>query len=329
MPLRHLYREVEPPPPIVEPSPTPAPPAPPVPYIEWTPTGGPTLILSEAAPSGIMLGGVDSADRTIVGLDMPPQEEFDTLLPGGGELSNGRRWAARPFALPVVIHADDLSELEGYRRQLMGSFNPVRGEGVFTVAYPMGTRRHLDAKYSSGLDVAEIGRAGYPYRDSYMINMKARDPFPYGDEQTITFRPPETREFFAPPGDPNTFYLSNATTSGDVTVFIDGEVVAYPEWAIAGPCTTATLRNRDTGKTLTLTPNLAAGQVLIIRTDPRTSPTQKFTRSGSNVWNSVAGQFPVLWSLQPGENRITVQLGGTSSGQSYAKITYRPRYLNA
>lgn len=330
MPLRPLYRPVEPPPPVVEPSPTPAPPPPDVPYVEWTPPVGASLILSQSAPSGIHLGGVDAFDRTIIGLDMPPQEEVDTQLPGGGELANSRRWLARLFALPVVIHADTLSELQEYRRRLMSAFNPALGEGVFTVAYPMGRRRHLNARYTSGLDVAEIGRSGDGlYRDSFMINMKARDPFPYGDPIVHRFDPPQSYQFYAPPGDPNVFYISSSVTTADFDVTIDGDVEVWPVWVIRGPATTVTLRNRDTGKTLSLTPNLAVNQTLTVRSDPRTAPTRRFTReSGVSVWASVAGQFPVMWSLRPGLNRITVLVNGTVPGQSYTEMTYRPRDLS-
>ena len=330
MPLRPLLLPPPEPPVVVQPSPTPAPPPPAREYIEWTPAGGPALPLSQEAYHGIHLGAIDEAYPSIIGLDMPPQEEFDTVLPGGGELFNGRRWAARNIALPIVIHADSPDELRDYRRQLMASFNPARGDGVLTIAYPDGTRRHIDCRYSNGLDVAEYGRTGYPYIDSFMVTMKARDPFPYGDLRTVSFDPPQSYQFFAPPGDPNVFYISSATTTGDADVVIDGEVEVFGEWGLDGPMTTATLRNRDTNKTLSLTPNLSVNQTLTVRMDPRTAPTRKFTReNGSNVWSTVAGQFPVMWSLQPGLNRVTVNLAGTVPDQSGGELRYRPRYLSA
>lgn len=301
-------------------------------FVTWTPAGGATRILSATAPFGIMLGGV-GGPGSIIGLDMPAEEQFDTdLAVGNGQLMNHRRFATRQVALPIVIHADQLEQLETYRRELLADFNPVSGEGVLTLAYPDGSRRHLNARYSSGLDVAEQGRMGGPlYFDSYVMILKARDPLPYGDEQSITFDPPEDFQFFAPPGDPQAVvYISSSTTTGDSTVKIDGEVEVWPEWRLRGPITTAQLRNRDTGKTLDLTPNLSAGQTLTIRTDPRTPPLRKFTRETAvSVWSSVAGQFPVMWSLLPGDNDVTVLLAGTVPGQSSATLTYRPRFLSS
>lgn len=323
------------------PTPTPAPPPKAKENFTWTPASGEPLQLSDTATEGIHLGGIGEP-RTIIGLDVPPQEEFDTDLPSGGALANFRRWAVRPFSLPVVIHADTLDKLQEYRRHLTAVFNPTLGEGVFTVGYPNGERRHLAARYASGLDVAERGRAGYPYQDSYTIVMKARDPLPYGDEHTIVFDPPQSYTFFAPPGDQtNVFYISSATTTGDVEVLIDGEETVRPEWAFKGPASTATLRNRDTGQTLELTPNLPAGRGLLVDTDPRTPAAQKIMAGDVvdvpgggwdvvnlvNVWATTAGQFPVLWPLLPGVNNITVNVNGTVPGVSSARLVYRPRYL--
>jgi hypothetical protein len=323
------------PPVIVPPKVTPAPPPFDKEYFTWTPNGGPTVILSEASSVGAFLGGIDDSERSVIGLDMPPQEEFDTQLPGGGELANGRRWLARPFALPMVIAADTLDGaggLEQHRRALMSSFNPERGEGVFMVAYPGGERRYLNASYSSGLEAAEWGRRGYPYRDGFTVMLKARDPFPYGDEKKVTFRPPENYEFFAPPGDTtNVFYISSSNTTGDETVVIDGEVDVWPEWRIKGPVSQVTLRNRDTGKVVVLNAGIDALGNLTVRTDPRTPMAQKVVRNSQNGWAQVVGtaNFPVLWSLRPGSNRVTVLATGTVPGQSSIELRYRPRYLNA
>lgn len=287
------------------------------------------MVLSQTVSAGIHLGG-ENSPGVLLGLDLPPQEEFDTPLPAGGELALGRRWGARSISLPVVIHADTLDALEAYRRELATSFNPARGEGVLVLSYPNGDRRRISAQYSSGLDVAEKGRQGGGlYYDLYTIILKARDPFPYGDQQELLFNAPEVYEFFAPPGDPeNVFYISSGTTTGDSTIIVDSEVDTWPVWQLGGPITSATLRNRDTGKTLTLSPNLSIGETLIVRMDPRTPARDRITKAGVNVWVGVAGNFPVFWSLQPGSNRITIVLNGTTP-DSYARMTYRPRYLVA
>lgn len=303
---------------LPDPLPPTLPPA--APFVTWTPPGGQTRILSDVGPA--MLGGVGEP-RAIIGLDMPPQEEVDTPLAMGGEMANFRRWAARPFVLPIVIHADTLEELEAERRALIRDFNPALGDGVFAIAYPDGSRRSLTARYSEGLNDPEHGRmGGGRYYDSYLVTMKARDPFAYGDELVITFSVGPGAEFFPLP-----FTISPSITTGDSTVTIDGEVEVWPVWELEGPMTTATLRHRGTGQTLELTPNLTQGQTLVIRTDPRTPPADRFRRGSSNAWGTVAGDFPVFWSLQPGNNDVTVLAGGTGES-SRVTLRYRPRYLS-
>src|SRR5690606_6128425 len=127
---------------LPDPLPPTLPPA--APFVTWTPPGGQTRILSDVGSA--MLGGVGEP-RAILGLDMPPQEEVYTPLAMGGTVANLRRWAARPFVPPIVIHGDTPQELEAERLALIRNFNPALGGGVFTIAYPDGARRSLTARY--------------------------------------------------------------------------------------------------------------------------------------------------------------------------------------
>src|SRR5690606_3214828 len=303
---------------LPDPLPPTLPPA--APFVTWTPPGGQTRILSDVGSA--MLGGVGEP-RAIIGLDMPPQEEGDTPLAMGGEMANFRRWAARPCVLPIVIHAATLEELGAERRALIRDFTPALGDGVFTIAYPDGSRRSLTARYSEGLNAPEHGRmGGGRYYDSYLVTMKARDPFAYGDELSINFDVGPGKDFYPLP-----FDISPSITTGDSVVTIDGEVEVWPVWELVGPMTTATLRNRDTGQTLELTPNLTQGQVLIVRTDPQTPPAEQFLRGTTNVWGQVATDFPVFWALRPGSNNVAVLASGTEES-SRVTLRYRPRYLS-
>lgn len=327
-PLPSQVLDPEPPAPPREPLPPKVPPA--APYATWTPNGGPELILSESPSSGIMLGGVDDP-RAVLGLDMPPESQFDAeLAAGDGSIPIGRRSLARSPGLPIVIHADTLEELEQLRRTLMASFNPRRGHGVLRWALPGGSARECTARYSSGLEESEEGRqASGRYYNSYLVELLAHDPYWYGDEKRISFNAPAGDDFYgfgegAPP-----YVISESDTFGEVAIDIDGEVEVFPTWELTGPMTTATLSHPTEGE-LDLTPDLAAGETLTIRTDRRVVASRKFTREdGSNVWGEVAGDFPVLWPLQPGRQTITVFAAGTVAGQSLIRLRYRPRYLTA
>ena len=305
----------------LEPLPPKTPPA--TPLVTWEPAGGEPIVLS--TKGGTMLGGVGEPGA-IVGLDAPPNEEFYTDLPIAGAQLNHRRWGVRNIALPIVIHADTLEGLEAERRALIAAFNPARGEGVLTISYPAGDSRSVWARYSSGLDAPTHGRMGGLYFDSYQVVLKAQDPFAYGPERVERFYPGgEGGNFFPVP-----FTISSGVTTGNVEVTIDGEVPVYPVWVITGPMGGVTLRNRDTGQALILSPDLSQGETLIVRTDPRTPPSQRITSGGgSNRWRQAAGdQFPVFWPLEPGRNRVEV-VGELSDSNSVIELRYRPGYLTA
>lgn len=331
MPLLAAATSVDLEPPSPRPEPLPPTLPPPAPYLTWTPTGGPELILSRSARSGILLGGVNEAPG-IIGMDMPPEERVEAeLAAGDGALLIGRRAPTREVGLPVVIHADTLEELEAARREMSASFNPRRGDGVLKWALPDGSPRMLTCRYSGGLDSSAEGRlGGGQYYNSYIIQLRAIDPYWYGEEVRLQFTPPSGVDFFGGGDGATPFMISQSDTFGVQRISIDGEVEVFPDWELVGPCTTATLRHEATGREMELTPNLAEGETLTVRTDPRVVAARKFTREdGSNAWGQVAGDFPSLWPLQPGTQQITVFAAGTVAGTSLVRLRYRPRYLTA
>lgn len=262
----------------------------------------------------------------IMGLDQPPEEQFRSVLAAGdGSLLQGRRSATREIMLPIWVVGATLHDHETRRRTLAAAFNARRGPGAFGWAQPDNPGRTTELIYASGNASPTDGHQGVLYRSYYQIVLAGDDPYWYGDPVQLRFAAPAGQPFL--PGPP--FFISESTTLGTQTINIDGDVDVFPEWTITGPATTAVLANLDTGKTLDLTPGLAAGQTLTIRTDPRVLASQKFTDSaGANVWASAAGQFPQLWPLQPGPNEITVTAAGTTAA-SEILLTYRPRYLTA
>lgn len=303
------------------PAPPPDPAAPPslASFITWTPNGRPERILTWPSAVALRAG--------TLGVDMPTDQYFESVLAvGDGSITQSRRALPREVTLPVVLwNAADVADRESQRRALLRDFDPRLGIGQLVWATPDGGRRTLFCQYVSGLESQDGGRLRPNLIANYDIVLRAVDPYWYGDPVVQSFAAPAGQPFL--PGPP--FFISESTTFGNVTVTIDGEVETFPQWVITGPATTATLVNVDTGRSLDLTPGLAAGQTLTIRTDPRTLASQKFTNNaGANVWGSSAGQFPVLWPLRPGTNNITVTASGTTAA-SQIRLTYSPRYLTA
>lgn len=307
--------------PPVEPTDPKLPPRQPIvegPHVTWTPAGGDEVILSESAGDFILLRGV-------MGVDMPTEQQFETPVAGGdGSILNHARADVREVMLPIRVRpALHLEDRERLRRQLVRAFDRRRGAGVLTWQLPDGSRRHLTCTYVSGLESGVEGHRGALRHTAYQVVLRAHDPYWFGDEKSVDFAVGPGGNFYPIP-----FTISPSITTGDSTVTIDGEVEVWPVWELRGPMTSATLRHRATGQALVLSPGLTSGQTLTIRTDPRTPPAQRFRRGSANVWGGVAGDFPVFWSLQPGDNDVTVLAGGTTQA-SRVRLRYRPRYLSA
>lgn len=300
---------------VIPPPPPPAPPS--VPSVSWTPAGGKRVFLLPGSGRIDLMHGVD-------GVDMPPEDQYRTPYPGDGDIYSGRRATGRPMMLPLLVFGPTYIQQQASRRQVMTMFDPRRGPGVLSWDMPDGTRRDISALYTGGLESPLNGHLDkLPLHHMYQVLLHADDPYFLGEEDGFSVGGPEQVDFF--PGPP--FHISETNTLGLVTVFIHGEVGAYPTWTLSGPMATATLTNLDSGESLVLTPSLQAGSKLIVRTDPRVVASEKFTSStGANRWATTAGQFPSLWPLLPGENNLSITATGTAP-TSQVECEYRPRYL--
>ena len=332
MPLLASHQTVTPDPPVRHPGVRPPLVRPDSYYVSWTPVGGAERELTPKNPlSGIMLGAVNGHGE-IVGVDMPPEEQFRVELGGGdGAVFKGALSPSRPVKLPVVVQGRTLDEVESNRRTLMLEFNRRRGPGVLSWQLPGGQLRTLTCLYESGLESPIEGRtgAGRNLVSSYDLILRADDPYWYGAEREVSFRP-AGESFDDPllPGPP--FTIAGPGPGGVREVMIDGEVDTSPVLVMVGPMVSATWTHLDLDVSLSLSPNLLVGQTLVVRTGPGVDAQSRFVREGQNVWGVVAGDFPPLrpWVLTPGPNRIETSFSGTAEG-SDASLTYRTRYLTA
>ncbi len=138
-------------------------------------------------------------------------------------------------------------------------------------------------------------------------------------------------DYFAPVGDTPFFPLSfpwtpfySSVLSTTQTIANDEETNSYPCWTITGPGRSPTFTNITTGETFSLDYTLSAGEVVTINF----APTRKYAVSdsiGDVLDRIVAGS--IFWALEPGDNQIRVELGGTSAGSQVAlardvQVTY-------
>lgn len=108
-----------------------------------------------------------------------------------------------------------------------------------------------------------------------------------------------------------------ASIGGDATVVNAGDAPAYPVVTLAGPLTNPRLENTTTGRHISLTLTIGAGETVVIdmrnRTIVQGGVTNRMDRKSSDS---------KFWWLNPGNN--TVRLTTTISGEAgTASIEYR------
>ena len=88
----------------------------------------------------------------------------------------------------------------------------------------------------------------------------------------------------------------------DATATNVGSVATFPTISIQGPITNPILANLTTGKTLSLTRTIAAGDRVDLDFTNRTIKTQ----AGTNIYSSLNYTTSEWWSINPGANFITL-----------------------
>lgn len=262
----------------------------------------------------------------VSGLDAAAIEFTTDDLPGGGSAVRHIQPASRSIIWPMHVYGDSHTEFMARWRALGAAFTSTSrlGPGTLEIARPDGTARRVDAYYQSGFQ-GQGKQGSYITSDAAVITLYCEDPY-WRD----TVAQPIHREyalgvdFFAPYPS-----VSSGQVLGATTLMVVGEIEAWPDWVITGPASLITATNESTGEAFALDPDapdiahgdLLAGEQVTISTRP---PRVRY-QDGS-VW-TAALNWPgaVLWSLRPGEQRVTFQLDGAGPG-SAVDLSYYPRY---
>lgn len=273
---------------------------------------------------------VDGASTTLTALwdadgrFMPPPRRVDEVVPlqAGGRLRDVRH-DVRDVRLKLHLDAASDTALRTSLRALLAALDPVRGDGRLRVTAPGGDQRELYCRYVGGLEMAEQGgqTATATLQQAPLI-LRAVDPYWY---DTATATATYTT------GTPATFFpifpirLSSSEVFADATVTNDGDVEAWPTWTITGPGSGLVLRNLTTGKLLSLTQTLAAGDTVTIDTRPGVKTV--VLDDGTNLFGNLSATSS-LWALQAGDNSLRVELA-SATADSQVIVSYRRRYLSA
>lgn len=256
---------------------------------------------------------------------MPPvQYEEDEIPEQPGSRVRAVRHKPREFVLPLWITDTSDEALRAQIRDLVGAFDPSRGDSKIRVTAPAGDQREITCRYMAGLDLQELlGETSAPGLQRAPLVMRAHDPYWSAVSEVV-----ETFDI----GTPSSWFpffplrLSSSAVFADVTVDAVGDAPqTWPVWTVTGPGSGLVLSNLTTGKSLSLSTVLALTETLVIDTRPgHKTITNGF---GANLFGDMAS-LSSLWPLIRGSNAIRVEFNSATVDSSI-KLAFLPKYLTA
>jgi hypothetical protein len=299
--------------------PTPAEPS--APLLSWTSPAGRVTSLSDhgGAASGVLV------QPGILGFGMPDWTYYESTSPAfDGSSVRGHRAEAREITLPVLIFGDTRADMLARYRALVADLKPRRSQpGTLTVTARDGsTVRGIRGYYAGGMGGQDDHVAWGMRHISAAVVIRCPSPHFLGEEISQTFRLGEVGEFY-----PFTipWTVSDSQVLGSVTVDNVGDADTYPVFTITGPVASANLTNTTTGQTISVSPGVDAGDVMVI--DTRETRRSVIVNGTENRYGDLTADS-VLWPLVEGPNDIALEMPGADQ-DSALTVAYQLRYLTA
>ncbi|WP_229398169.1 phage tail domain-containing protein [Micromonospora okii] len=238
--------------------------------------------------------------------------------PRGGSRLRHAQPQSRVITWPVLVwgdtHAEFLTRWRALARALTMTLRA--GPGRLRVYRPDGSAREVLVRYQGGFE-GEPGQ-GITY-DTAIVSLLAEDPYWRDPPTTLRFSQATPRPFLNPYPS-----LSASRVFGDVTVTNSGDVEAWPDWVLRGPCNGLAATNLTAGESFTLTYALGPGEEVRITTDP---PAVRGP-AGQPLTSALAWPGAVLWALTDGANRVRLTVPGSGPGAEVA-LSFTPRHETA
>lgn len=253
---------------------------------------------------------------------MPAFERVEETVPlQAGSLLRSVRAAPRDVDLPLHVWAASEAAFDALVRTLGRRLQPNLGDGRLRVQTTDGTTRELICRYAAGLEGDEGITAVGSRWAKLLLTFRATDPYWYSSsDTTVTF---DLAAGFFPFFPLN---LSGSRGYREVNIYNDGDVRAWPRWVILGPGTNLALRNVTTGKRLAIDSSvwdaLTSGEQVLVDTRPGYKTIT--SGDGTSLYYALIGWD--FWPLEPGWNRVRVELEGTDDGETAVIMMYARGY---
>jgi hypothetical protein len=228
-------------------------------------------------------------------------------------------FASYQLVLDFTIVGKSFSDLCTQRDAFFGLLGLIHSLGAQTLISTRsdGTQRQIDIK---AVQVTGDMTADDGTQSIVEVTLEAEYPFLMGSQlKTIDVLIYNGGGFAVPFGIPFDMSAGHSTT---ISVTNSGNYAAYPTFTFIGQLTTPAMVNNTTGKTLSISTNLAdSAHSLVVDSYLRTAVLQT---SGNNGRQYVSGDF---WTIPPGTSNITLSNNNMTDGGKVT-LTYRDTWLN-
>lgn len=237
-----------------------------------------------------------------------------------GDSVDGIRATANRPTLGLMVQASSDDDFRRKAHRLVHAMRPKAGLGTLTVIADTGEARHLPCYCIEGLEgdeAVDVTLPGAWWR--MVLKFYAPDPWWLGETQVIDVGLGSSGVFFPIPP----VNLGASTVQGQFVIDLsDSDAPTFPVWTITGPGSSVVLTNETSGREITVSASLAAGDTIVLDTRPDRQSVRR--GDGTNLMGAVTSD-PALWSLLDGVNVVTVALSGSTS-DSRIHGTFQPRY---
>lgn len=276
-----------------------------------------------------------------IGLDAAPIDVQSDDRPGDGAALSNVRAPAKTLALPLLF--EDLDVLDTIAESFIGRSS--------TLEINNGTRSRelIDVYYVAGLE-GDAGGDRYqdgdqPWR-TYIVELKALDPYWYGPDESVALGVPETpNDYDAAIGydTPVPYDGPRAGISGGVAYDtgigydtarpydgglnvgfgLTSRLGAWPVITVNGPATSFQVVHLRTGQVVKLRTGVTLGDDAKLVIDCRPT-TRSIKRDGTAAWQMVTPDSDPTMAIVAGDE-LSFILGGTDAG-SYILVEWRQRW---
>ncbi|ROP53270.1 phage distal tail protein [Streptomyces sp. PanSC9] len=286
-----------------------------VPSLSWTDSQGRTTLLSDWENGWVLQPGTR-------GLDLPGFDFYtDTSPQIDGNALRGLRAQAREIFLPVVLFGSDRADFMARKRSFLATLNPYLGLGTLTMTEVDGEYRTIEAYYVSGVEGDTGQDTSGLHWQTMGLTLSCPSPYWLGESMHQEYGAGATGNFF--PVLP--VVVRDSQVLGATVIDNPGDASAFPVWTIHGPATSVVISNDTTGLSFSVTAALGSSDVLVVDTRER---VQTAVLNGTTNWWPNLAAASDLWSLQPGQNNVSLTLVGTNSSTT-VQLDYQPRFLTA